>query len=314
MHLRRTFVFAGLIALFLITTLAAVAADEAAVATPELSPAGGVCCSTQTVKIIDATPNATIYYTTNGETPTNSSTKYSAPIPVSKTVTIKAIAVNTGRVTSAVASATYTVLDPDWVLRKLDQTAKTFRSTTADFEFDSVETDPIPEKDVQKGTVYYERKGNAFQMAAHIREEDGKPVPKDYVYSGGEVKLYEKLINQVTTLSKLSQYESWFMLGFGASGKDLEQKWEICYLGSETVDGVKTEKLEMVPKDPAIRKNLPKVQLWIDLDRGISLKQILYFASGQYKVCFYFNIKVNQALPADAFTFKTDKQTVFVNR
>ena len=46
------------------------------------------------------------------------------------------------------------------------------------------------------------------------------------------------------------------MLGFGASGKELEEKWNITYLGQETLDGVKTDKLELVPKDPAIRKNL----------------------------------------------------------
>jgi hypothetical protein len=62
---------------------------------------------------------------------------------------------------------------------------KTFRSTSADFEFDSIETDPIYDKDVQKGTVYYERKGAAFQMAAHITEDNGKPAPKVYTYSGG---------------------------------------------------------------------------------------------------------------------------------
>jgi hypothetical protein len=55
---------------------------------------------------------------------------------------------------------------------------------------------------VQKGTVYYERKGKAFQMAAHIREVNGKPVPKVYTYSGGKVKLYEKLTNQVRTFTK----------------------------------------------------------------------------------------------------------------
>lgn len=202
----------------------------------------------------------------------------------------------------------------DEVLRRLDQAAKNFRSTSADFQFDSVETDPIPDKDVQKGSVYYERKGSAFQMAAHISEDNGKPVPKVYVYSGGVAKLYEQLIDQVTILSKVSQYESWFMLGFVASGKDLEQKWVIKYLGSETLDGVKTEELELVPKDPAIRKNLSKVNMWVDPERAVSLKQILYFNSGEYKVCVYFNIKVNQALPTDAFTLKTDSKTAYVNQ
>ena len=202
----------------------------------------------------------------------------------------------------------------DEVLRRLDVAAVNFHSTSADFEFDAVETDPIPDKDVQKGTVYYERKGNSFQMAAHIHELNGKIASKVYSYTSGVFNLYEKLTNQVTRFSKVSQYESYLMLGFGASGKDLEQKWEIKYLGSEVIDGVKTEKLEMVAKDAAVRKNIPKVTIWLDTERAVSLKQIFEEGPGQYRVCFYFNFKTNQPLPADAFDLKTDKQTVFVNR
>jgi outer membrane lipoprotein-sorting protein len=204
--------------------------------------------------------------------------------------------------------------DLNRVLRQLDATAANFHSTAADFEFDSVETDPVYDKEVQKGTVYYERNGSGFRMAAHINEINGKPVPKTYTYAGGVFKLYEKLTNQVTTFSKLSQYESWFMLGFGASGKDLEQKWEINYLGSETLDGIKTEKLEMVAKDPQIRKNIRKVTIWVDPSRGISLKQVFDESASNYRVAVYFNIKLNQPLPGDAFTIKTDGQTQFVNR
>jgi outer membrane lipoprotein-sorting protein len=204
--------------------------------------------------------------------------------------------------------------ETDRVLRKLDAAAANFHSTSADFQFDSVQTDPIPETDVQKGTVYYQRDAKGVRMAAHIREFNGKLAPKVYVYSGGAVRLYEPLIDQVTVLNKASQYESWFMLGFGASGKELEEKWEIKSLGPETLDGVNTEILEMVPRDPAIRKNLSKVKMWIDPEKGVSLKQILYFGSGEYKVCVYFNTKVNQPLPADSFTFKTDSHTQIVNR
>jgi outer membrane lipoprotein-sorting protein len=200
------------------------------------------------------------------------------------------------------------------VLRRLDEAAKNFRSTSADFEFDSIQTDPIPDKDVQKGTVYYERKAGSFQMAAHIRELNGKISSKVYTYASGVFKLYEKLTNQVTRFSKVSQYENYLMLGFGASGKDLEQKWEIKYLGPEMLDGVRTEKLELVARDATVRKNIPKVTIWVDTERAVSLKQVFDEGPGQYRVCFYFNIKTNQPLPAEAFTFKTDKQTVLVDR
>ncbi|MGA2217290.1 MAG: outer membrane lipoprotein carrier protein LolA [Terracidiphilus sp.] len=200
------------------------------------------------------------------------------------------------------------------VLQRLDAAAANFRSTSADVETDNITQDPIYNKDVDKGTVYYQRKGGSYQMAAHFETENGRPLPKAYVYSGGTFKLYEKLINQVTTLSKLTQYQSWFELGFGASGKDLEEKWDIKYLGQETIDGVKTEKLELVPKDPAVRKNLPKVTVWMDADRAVSIKQVFDQGQGQTHTCLYSNIKVNQQLPADAFTLKTDSKTQFVNR
>jgi hypothetical protein len=213
------------------------------------------------------------------------------------------------------APATSEEKERERVLRRLDEAAKNFRSTSADFEFDSVETDPVYDKDVQKGTVYYERKGTSFQMAAHITEHNGKPASKIYGFFGGVFKLFEGgNLNQVTTLSKASKYESYLILGFGASGKELEEKWEIKWVGSEVLDGVKTEKLELVAKDPEVRKNIPKVTVWMDVERGVSLKQVFDEGPGQYRVSVYFNFKFPQALPADAFTFKTDANTQFVNR
>ena len=78
-------------------------------ATPTFSPIAGIYTSIQTVTISDSTSGATIYYTTNGTTPTTSSTKYTAPITVSSTETVKAIAVATGFSQSAVGSAAYTI-------------------------------------------------------------------------------------------------------------------------------------------------------------------------------------------------------------
>jgi hypothetical protein len=80
------------------------------VATPSFSPGGGTYTSSQNVSISDSTGGATIYYTTDGSTPTTSSTVYSGPIPVSSgTVTIEAIGAKSGDTTSSVASATYTI-------------------------------------------------------------------------------------------------------------------------------------------------------------------------------------------------------------
>jgi hypothetical protein len=85
-----------------------ISAGTPAAATPTFSPAGGTYTSQQTVTI-SSTPGATIYYTTNGATPTTSSTPYTGPITVSSSETINAIATASGYMTSAVGTATYTI-------------------------------------------------------------------------------------------------------------------------------------------------------------------------------------------------------------
>lgn len=79
------------------------------VATPTFNPAAGTYSSAQSVSISDTTSGASIYYTTNGTTPSTSSTQYTTPITVSSTETINAIAAASGMTNSAVASATYTI-------------------------------------------------------------------------------------------------------------------------------------------------------------------------------------------------------------
>lgn len=90
--------------------IATAAYTIAKVATPTFSPAAGEVDKDSEITITCATDGATIYYTTDGTTPTASSTAYN---PASKPTiddnkTIKAIAVKTNYLNSDVSSATYT--------------------------------------------------------------------------------------------------------------------------------------------------------------------------------------------------------------
>ncbi|HTJ29302.1 MAG TPA: chitobiase/beta-hexosaminidase C-terminal domain-containing protein, partial [Acidobacteriaceae bacterium] len=78
-------------------------------AQPTFSPQSGTYTSAQTITLADTTPGAAIYYTTDGSTPTASATLYSAPVMVSTTETINAIAIAAGYTASSTASATYTI-------------------------------------------------------------------------------------------------------------------------------------------------------------------------------------------------------------
>ncbi len=94
------------------------------------------------------------------------------------------------------------------------------------------------------------------------------------------------------------------MLGFGASGHDLEDKWTIKYLGTEKIDGVVTDKLELVAKDPDVSKNIPKVTIWLDTAHAVSLKQNYDEGEGQSRhLPLHQHQSVNQPLPKGAFSF-----------
>ncbi len=91
------------------TGVATYTIGEAQAAGPTFSPAGGDYDTSQTVTLSDATSGATIYYTTNGSTPTTASTRYTSAISVTATETVEAIATASGYKQSGVSSAVYTI-------------------------------------------------------------------------------------------------------------------------------------------------------------------------------------------------------------
>ncbi|HSY32396.1 MAG TPA: chitobiase/beta-hexosaminidase C-terminal domain-containing protein [Verrucomicrobiae bacterium] len=79
---------------------------------PIFSPAIGSYTTAQSVTLSTPTPGASIHYTTDGSTPTASSTLYSKAITVSVTETIKALAVASGYSNSSISAGTYTISSP----------------------------------------------------------------------------------------------------------------------------------------------------------------------------------------------------------
>ncbi len=79
------------------------------VATPILSISGGTFTSNQSLTITSSTVGATIYYTTDGTTPTISSNLYTTAINIATTTTLKAVAIRSGYSNSSISSETYTI-------------------------------------------------------------------------------------------------------------------------------------------------------------------------------------------------------------
>jgi outer membrane lipoprotein-sorting protein len=197
------------------------------------------------------------------------------------------------------------------VLYKLDTTAANFQTAQADFIWDQYQK-VVDETDTQKGTVYYRRSGKDIEMMAEIKEPDHKFV----LYKDGKLQMYQPKIEQVTnfaTGNNRTDVESYLVLGFGGSGQDLLKAFDVSYVGEESIDNVATAKLQLVPKSEKVRNTFSKILLWIDLSRGISVRQQFMAPQGDYRLARYSSIRVNERIPNDVFRLKTTGKTQFVS-
>jgi outer membrane lipoprotein-sorting protein len=199
----------------------------------------------------------------------------------------------------------------DHVLSSMDKNAAAFRTAEADFEWDQFQK-VVNETDVQKGQVHYRRQGKDIQMAADITDPDKKSV----LYSDGKISIYQPKIEQVTqydATKNRAALESFLVLGFGGSGHDLLNSYDVKYSGSEQVGGVTAEKLELVPKSASVRNNVERILLWIDPARGVSVQQQFFQPGGDYRLTKYSNVQLNQKISDNVFKLKTTSKTKTVS-
>ena len=205
------------------------------------------------------------------------------------------------------------------VLSQLDAASLRFKSARADIKSDYYER-VVKDTTTQVGTIYFERSGSGIQMGSVIADPASKKTQKVIEYKNGILQMFDPGVNQITVLragSNQAQYDGFLTLGFGGSGKDLARVWDITDQGSESLSDngqpVKTEKLDLVAKDTGTRNQVSHVTIWVDPTRGVSLKQIFYTPSGDYRTETYSNIKLNGGIDKGSFKMHTDGHTTTVN-
>ena len=205
----------------------------------------------------------------------------------------------------------------DAVLKKMDSASASFRSAQAEFEWDKYEKVIDEIDDVQKGTIYYRRNGKEIEMMAEVKTAGNdantlKPDRKYVLFNEGKIRMYQPKPDLVTVYDlgkKRAEFESYVVLGFGGSGQDLLKSFDVTDAGPETINGVATAKLQLIPKSENVRNNYSKIFLWIDLDKGISVQQQFLTPQGDYRLTKYSAIRINEKISDDVFKLKTTGKT-----
>ena len=190
------------------------------------------------------------------------------------------------------------------VLDQMDAASTQFKNAQADVQYDNY-VQIVRDHTSQTGSIFIERSGGAEQMGAIFFDPGpgGKPnkTPAKIInYSGGTAQIYSPGVNQVDIFqagANQARFDTFLTLGFGGSGRDLARTWTIQDNGPETLSDsgkpVKTEKLDLVSKDPSVKNVFEHVTVWIDPQRGVSLKQVFFAPHGDTRTAVYSNVRLN---------------------
>lgn len=190
-----------------------------------------------------------------------------------------------------------TVWSLDNVLKQLDTRAADFQSLTADLERTKV-TVVVNDKSTESGQVWVRRDDK-------MRIELTQPDPRTILRDGDFFYLYNPKIHRVEEYNlgkKKSVVDQFLLLGFGTSGSSLKQSYDISLQGEETLDNRKVLRLELLPKTEEVKRQLSKIQLWLDESTWLPVQQQFFeTGSGDYFLIHYRNINRNVRIPDNEF-------------
>ena len=69
--------------------------------------------------------------------------------------------------------------------------------------------------------------------------------------------------------------------------------WRGSRTSNETIDGMPTVKLNLVPRDQSVANTFTHILIWVDPTRSLSLKQEYFTAEGDTQTSYYTNVRYN---------------------
>lgn len=177
----------------------------------------------------------------------------------------------------------------DSVLERIDKSAADFRSLTADIE-QMKYTDVVKDTSRETGQIFVRRDQK-------MRIELSKPDPKTILRTGDSLFIYTPKINRVEEYN-LGKHraiiDQYMRLGFGTKSQDLRKSYDIKLAGEEEVDHRKSLLLELTPKSEEVRKQITKIEMWVDESSWLPVQQKFFeVGGGDYFLVKYSNMMKN---------------------
>ncbi|MGC2769968.1 MAG: outer membrane lipoprotein-sorting protein [Candidatus Acidiferrum sp.] len=180
----------------------------------------------------------------------------------------------------------------EYVLSMMDHAAQDFKSLTAAIEQVKY-TAVVQDKSTETGEIF-------VRKDAKVRIDFQSPDPRTILRNGDNVYIYTPKINRVEEYNigkNRATVDQYLALGFGTRIDALKKNYNIVLTGEEELDGHEAAVLEMTPKSPEQKKQISKVEMWIDEASWLPVQQkFVETGSGDYLMSRFTKVMKNLKL------------------
>ena len=177
----------------------------------------------------------------------------------------------------------------DYVFSMMDRSAQDFHSLTADLDHVKY-TAVVKDTSTEKGQILVRKDG---KMRIDFHDPDVRTILRN----GDNLYIYTPKIGTVEEFNigkNRAMADQYLALGFGAKSENLRKNYTITLSGEEELDGKKMAVLDLVPTSEDVRKQIAKIQMWMDEASWLPVQQKFYETdSGDYFVSRYRNVMKN---------------------
>jgi outer membrane lipoprotein-sorting protein len=183
-------------------------------------------------------------------------------------------------------------LNLDFALSMMDRSAEDFKSLTAAIEHIKF-TAVVKDTSTESGEIF-------VRKDSKMRIDFQSPDPRTIIRNGDNLYIYTPKINRVEEYNigkNRAMADQYLALGFGMRTDTLRKNYAIALNGEEDLDGHKAAILELVPKSDDVRKQISKIQIWVDEASWLPVQQKFFEAdSGDYFISHYTKVMKNLKL------------------
>ena len=208
----------------------------------------------------------------------------------------------------AVCAASFAPVRADTLaelLARMDQSASVFKCMTAQMtRLDH--TAVINDTSEERGSIALRRTAKGVEGLVDSTYPDKRTMS----FAGRQFRFYLPKINTIQIYDvgkRRDQVDQFLVLGFGTSGKELEKAYSMRVAGTDTLNGLKTTRLELVPKGPDALELFQRLELWIPEGASHAIQQKVHLKGGDYKLMTYTAVRINPPLTDASFDLRAPK-------